>query len=759
MFSALGSFVYRRRGLVLLLAGLLTVIAVVLGPAVTESVKSGGFADPGSQSAAADALLEDTFGRSAADVVVVYGSDTVTTDDPLFEQTVTAALDGLPAGTAVSTLTPWSEGLPADVAASLLGSDGRSALAVLTLSGVTEEERQAQVDGIDELLEAPAGWSTDVGGSVVVLTEMQHLSESDIVRAEVLAMPVLVLLLLVIFGGLVAALLPVTIGVVAILGALGLLRALTTVTDVSSFAVNVTTILGLGLAIDYSLFMVSRFREELARTDDVERAVRTTVSTAGRTVVFSGVTVLIAFAGLLFFPQMFLRSMGVGGMVVVLLDMFLAVTLLPALLAVLGRRVDAGRLPRGITSRLSALRGAGRRDGRGRGGARGWARVASVVQRFPGAVVAASVALLLLLALPVLGLQVADGDARELPAASSPRLATERVAELFPGQSGTVVEVAVREVEGAGALHPGAAGAYLADVSALDGVLGAEVVAQSGAVTHVSVVTDVLTDSPAARTLVEEIRGLEAPAGTEVLVGGAAATSADSIRAIVTTAPWTALFVAGVTLVLLFLALGSVVAPVKAVVLNVLSLAATFGVLTWAFVDGHLAGAAGFTAAGAVAPGNLVLVAVVAFGLAMDYELFLLSRIREAHLAGAGTRESITTGLVRSGSTITSAALLLVVVLAAMATSGVTFLKLVGLGLAFAVALDATVVRALLVPATLALLGRATWWLPAPLQRFHDRFGVSEGEAVAEPEDAEPEVLAVDAEHDLELEEARAGGH
>lgn len=724
MFSALGSFVYRRRGLVLLLAGLLTVIAAVLGPAVTESVKSGGFADPGSQSAAADALLEETFGRSAADVVVVYGSDAVATDDPLFEQTVTSALAGLPAGTTVSTLTPWTDGLPVDVAASLLGSDGRSALAVITLSGATEEDRQAQVDGIEALVEAPAGWSTDVGGSVVVLAEMQHLSESDIVRAEVLAMPVLVLLLLVIFGGLVAALLPVTIGVVAILGALGLLRALTTVTDVSSFAVNVTTILGLGLAIDYSLFMVSRFREELARTDDVERAVRTTVSTAGRTVVFSGVTVLIAFAGLLFFPQMFLRSMGVGGMVVVLLDMLLAVTLLPALLAVLGRRVDAGRLPRGITARLAALRGSGRRSG----GPSGWARVAAVVLRFPGAVVAASVALLLLLALPVLGLQVADGDARELPAASGPRLATERVAELFPGQSGTVVEVAVRGPQGTGALGADVAGGYLADVAALDGVLGAEVVAQSGDVTHVSVATELLTDSPEARTLVEEIRGLEAPAGTDVLVGGAAATSADSIRAIVTTAPWTALFVAGVTLVLLFLALGSVVAPVKAVVLNVLSLAATFGVLTWAFVDGHLAGLAGFTAAGAVAPGNLVLVAVVAFGLAMDYELFLLSRIREAHLAGAGTRESITTGLVRSGSTITSAALLLVVVLAAMATSGVTFLKVVGLGLAFAVALDATVVRALLVPATLALLGRATWWLPGPLQRFHDRFGVSEGE-------------------------------
>ncbi|MBF0724108.1 MMPL family transporter [Sanguibacter inulinus] len=741
MFSALGSFVYRRRGLVLLLAGLLTVIAAVLGPAVTESVKSGGFADPGSESAAADALLEETFGRSAADVVVVYGSETVLTEDPVFAQTVATALGGLPDGIALSVLTPWTDGLPADVATSLLGSDGHSALAVITLSGTTEEARQAQVDGIEGALAAPAGWTTEVGGSVVVMTEMQHLSESDIVRAEVFAMPVLIILLLVIFGGLVAALLPVTIGVVAILGALGLLRALTTVTDVSSFAVNVTTILGLGLAIDYSLFIVSRFREELARTDDVERAVRTTVSTAGRTVVFSGVTVLIAFAGLLFFPQMFLRSMGLGGMAVVLLDMLLAVTLLPALLAVLGRRVDAGRLPRSLTARLAGLRG-GR--GRVRDGARGWARVAAFVLRFPGAVAAASVALLLVLALPVFGLQVADGDARELPTASGPRQATERVAELFPGQSGTVVEVAVRST--AGPLDPGEAGLYLAEIGALDGVLGAEVVAQAGSVTHVSVATDLLTDSSGARTLVSEIRDVDAPTETEVLVGGAAATSADSIRAIVSTAPWTALFIAGVTLVLLFLALGSVVAPVKAVLLNGLSLAATFGVLTWAFVDGHLAGVAGFTAAGAVAPGNLVLVAVVAFGLAMDYELFLLSRIREAHLAGVGTREAITTGLVRSGSTITSAALLLVVVLAAMATSGVTFLKVVGLGLAFAVALDATVVRALLVPATLALLGRATWWLPGPLRRVHDRFGVSEGEVEdgeAVPERGGPETGAV----------------
>ena len=343
--------------------------------------------------------------------------------------------------------------------------------------------------------------------------------------------------------------------------------------------------------------------------------------------------------------------------------------------------------------------------------------------RRPGLVAAGAVALLVVVALPVLDLQVADADARELPASATSRQAAETIGALFPTESGAAFQLVADGPAGEQAL-----GDYAAQVAAVDGVREVHLLARSGDVSHLVATTAERPDSPEARAVLADIREVPDPPGTPVLVGGTAAQSADSIAAIRATAPWTALFIAGVTMVLLFLALGSIVAPVKAVLLNLLSIAATFGAISWAFSQGHLAPVLGFTDSGAVAPGNLVLIAVIAFGLAMDYELFLLSRIREAHLAGEGTAQAISTGLMRSGTTITSAALLLVVVLAAMATSGVTFLKLVGLGLAFAVALDATVVRAMLVPAVLRLLGPVTWWLPAPLRRVHNRFGLSEGD-------------------------------
>ena len=743
MFPALGRFTHRRRGWVLAFAALLLVLAGLYGPGVSGAVKSGGFSDPGSDAAHADALVEETFGRTAADVAVVLTHDSLDTGSPAFAAGMDALLAGLPADAVVGVTTPWTPGLPAETAQALLGSDGRSALALITLAGATEDEREASFERIDPALHAETPWTTSVGGIVPVNAEMQALAETDIARAEMLAMPILVLLMLMIFGGLVAALLPVAIGVVAISGAMGLLRLLTEVTDISSFAMNVTTILGLGLAIDYSLFMVSRFREELG-SGDVGSAVQRTVSTAGRTVVFSGVTVLIAFAGLLFFPQMYLRSMGLGGMAVVLLDMVLAVTLLPAILSLLGRRVDAGRLPSGVTGWFTRRR---RRTATGPGGLsaervvaaghtsdsaghapdagarqRGWARWARIVMRRPGLVAAGAVALLVVVALPVLDLQVADADARELPASATSRQAAETIGALFPTESGAAFQLVADGPAGEQAL-----GDYAAQVAAVDGVREVHLLARSGDVSHLVATTAERPDSPEARAVLADIREVPDPPGTPVLVGGTAAQSADSIAAIRATAPWTALFIAGVTMVLLFLALGSIVAPVKAVLLNLLSIAATFGAISWAFSQGHLAPVLGFTDSGAVAPGNLVLIAVIAFGLAMDYELFLLSRIREAHLAGEGTAQAISTGLMRSGTTITSAALLLVVVLAAMATSGVTFLKLVGLGLAFAVALDATVVRAMLVPAVLRLLGPVTWWLPAPLRRVHNRFGLSEG--------------------------------
>jgi RND superfamily putative drug exporter len=343
-------------------------------------------------------------------------------------------------------------------------------------------------------------------------------------------------------------------------------------------------------------------------------------------------------------------------------------------------------------------------------------------------IVAGTTALLAALAWPSLDLVAGDTDVTDLPTSSAARQADTLLAEQFPHTTATTVDVVVQGQASAEDLA-----SFVADIGALDDTSAVEVVGQQGDVTSLEVLTPGRSADPATADLVHELRGLTSPPGTEVLVGGAPAAGVDSVAAITRVLPWTLLFVAGVTLVLLFAALGSVLLPIKAVVMNAASLAATVGMISWGFSQGHLGDLLDFTPTGKVDAANLVLIGLIAFGLAMDYELFLLSRIREAHLRGAEPSIAIAWGLERSGRTITSAALLLVVVLAAMTTSSVTFLKLIGLGLAFAVALDATVVRALLVPATMRLLGRASWWLPAPLARAHARLGLGEDET---PDDA-----------------------
>ncbi|MBB2922673.1 MMPL family transporter [Cellulomonas cellasea] len=724
MLDALGRLTHRHARWVLAVSLALAALAAVWGSAVSDHVQAGGFTVPGSDSERAEQRVAEELGPTRPEVLVTYAHPTLTPDDPRFAADLTAHLDALPDDATARVVQPWTPGLPADAQAALLGTDGRSALVAISVPGADLDARVRAYGDLEPSLAAPEPWTTAVGGALAVNADLTHRAETDIAAAETLAMPVLLVLLAVIFGSGVAALLPVVVGVLAILGAMGLLRALTLVTDVSTFAINVTTILGLGLAIDYALFVVSRFREELARTDDVGAAVVRTVTTAGRTVIFSGLTVLIAFAGLLAFPQMFLRSMGLGGMAVVLLDMVLAVTLLPALLALLGRRVDAGRLPRGITQRLAA-----RRVGR----TPVWTRLGRGVLRRPGLVAAGVTAVLVLVALPALGLVVGSSDERDLPASSPARQATEQLADLFPGGGSEVTLDVVLD----GAPQPAALDGYLTGLGALPDAGAVRVVAATDRLTSVAVTAPGAVDAPETRDLVRAVRALDGPAGTdgapvEVLVGGAAAANVDSTDAIASALPWALLVIAGATAVLLFLALGSLVLPVKAIVLNVLSLGATFGAVWWAFGDAHLAGALGFTATGRIDPSNLVLIGVIAFGLAMDYELFLLSRVREEHLRGRSADDAVVVGLERTGRTITSAALLLVVVLVAMGTSGVAFLKVIGLGLAFAVLVDATLVRALLVPATVRLLGRSVWWLPAPLARLHARAGLSEGEAPAE---------------------------
>ena len=731
MFARLGATVHDHRRAVLALAAVAVALAAVLGTSVFGRLVDGGFEDPGSESERAAAAAEQAFGRTDGDVLAVYRSDDLAVTDPAFEASVTAVLDALPATDVAATTSYWSTGSPA-----LLSADGRSTLVVLQLAGDTDVERAEAYDRVADALVPDGDVEVLRGGPVPTGADIGEQVEADIVRAETLSFPVLLVLLVVVFGGLVAAGLPLLVGGVAVLGAFLSLRLLTELTDVSVFAVNIVTMLGLGLAIDYALFVVSRFREELAarpRSQDplqeraaLRSALVATMDSAGRTVAVSGLVVAVALTALLFFPQLFLRSMGLGGISAVLVAMGAALTLLPALLAVLGRRVDALRLP---LPRRAAREGE----------AGGWARLARTVMRRPVPVALATVALLVALGAPALGIVFGGVDARVLPAGTESRVAAEALAEGFPQATSSPVSVVV---EGADAT---ALASYVDALDELPGATGAELVRESAGTALVEVGYRGPALADPADALVDAVRAVPAPAGAEVLVGGETAGLQDLLDSLASTAPLAVGVVVAATLVLLFLAFGSLVLPVKAVVMNVLSLGATLGVLVWGFQDGGLADLLGFTQTGTVEATQLVLILAIAFGLSMDYEVFLLSRVREEWDRTGDNGRAVAAGLQRSGRIITSAAALLMVVFLAFATSGITFIQMIGVGVAAAILVDATVVRALLVPATMRLLGGANWWLPAPLQRLWARVGLREGGEVSVP----PQGLPADERRDL----------
>jgi len=532
---------------------------------------------------------------------------------------------------------------------------------------------------------------------------------ADIAKAEGFSMPVLLILLLVIFGSLGAAWIPVAIGGIAILGSFTVLRLLTMATTVSIYSVNITTILGLGLGIDYGLFIVTRFREELHRQPTVEQAVARTVATAGRTVAVSGITVAVALTSLMLFPEDFLRSMGYGGVATVAVDMLAALTVLPALLAVLGHRVNALRVRRPVHRRV-------RDEASG-----GWYRLARSVMRRPLVYVSVITIALLALGAPFLRISWGGTDARTLPAASTIRQVSQTLDSQFPVNSTDPIEALITGPGGSAALT-----SYLHRIDAIPGVTGAQVTGVKGDVTRVDVGYTPAPVSSAARHIVTQIRALAPPAGAAVLVGGSAAGLVDELASLGSVLPWMALLVCLSTFVLLFLAFGSVVLPVKAIVMNVLSLGATFGVVVWIFQWGHLSGLLRFTATGSIDPTMPILMAAVIFGLSMDYEVFLLSRIRERYDQTGDNTVAVAAGLQRTGGVITSLALLLIIVVGAFSASGITFIKLLGVGMIVALLVDATVVRVLLVPATMRLLGRANWWAPRPLRRLYARYGFKE---------------------------------
>ncbi len=724
MFERLAHLVVRRKRATLVLFVVGLVAAGVLGGGVFSRLQASGFDDPGSESAAAATYLRDTFG--VADPVAVLA---VETRDGLDAQAApaTALVKKVEAEPGVTQVVSyWTSGKPAPLA----GTDGRTGqVLVFADAGATEvqQEEIAQriLDGYGG--ERDGGLVVHVGGAPVVNTAIGETVSSDLARAEAIAIPLTVVLLILVFGSLVAAGLPFLVAAGAVLGSFAVLFGLTLFTDVSIFALNLVTGLGLGLGIDYALLVVNRFREQLAAGDDVESAVVRTITSAGRTVFVSGLTVAITLGSLALFPQFFLRSFAYAGIAVTLLAVASTLIALPAVLAMLGTRVNRFKVVRGdLAPRDTGL----------------WATVAKRVMRSPWPVVVVVSGVLLLMAAPATGAVFGEVDDRALPASSPAAQASAVLRDRFPGREGSPVDVVV---------PPGASGqavsGYAATLSQVPGVVRVttptDVVVDgrtvapnpspqgwtAGGSQRLSLVAEVNPRSPAGQALVDAVRAVPAPV-TGVLVGGSAAQYTDTQSGITNRLPWVLVWIVVTTLVVLFLFTGSVVLPLKALALNVLSLGATLGLLVWVFQDGNLTWLVGdFTLTGTVDTSMTVLIAIVAFALSMDYEVFLLSRIKEEHDAGSDTEQAVVLGLQRSGRIITAAAALLAIVFAAFVSSGVTNIKQLGLGVAFAIVLDATVVRGLLVPAFMRLFGDANWWAPRPLRAVHARFGLSEGAA------------------------------
>ena len=718
-----GRTAYRYRRLILVAALLAAVVGGVWGTTIFAKVQTaGGFNAPDSQSQQEANLATATFGRDAGDVVVLYSSPALTTASPVFRSAVTGTLATLPHARAESYATYWSTGSRQFVSAS-----GHQTYAVIEMTGATDTARQASYDAIKTHLGAP-GLRTQVGGAVPTNETIDQQTTSSITRAEGLSFPILLILLLVIFGSLTAALLPLAIGALGILGSFTVLRLLTTVTGVSVFSLNITTILGLGLGIDYGLFLVGRFREELHRQDTVEDAVARTVATAGRTVAVSGVTVAIVLASLMLFPELFLRSMGYGGVATVLVDMFAALIVLPALLAVLGPKVNSLRIRRSVQRRPAA-------EGSG-----SWYRLAHSVMRRPVLYAVPIVVVLLALSSPFLKVVWGGIDATALPASAAPRIVTQALNTDFPGNPTAPIETIVQfggPVGGSPAREAGVS-AYVSRLDQVPGVTGAQLTGVHGDIARIDMTYGPGPYTPQARTIAGHVRDVAAPPGATAYTGGQTAALSDELSSLGQILPWMALAVVLATFLLMFLAFGSLILPLQAIAMNVLSLGAMFGVVTWIFQDGHLSGLLGFTPNGTISPTIPILMFAIMFGLSMDYQVFLLSRIRESYDITHDNAGAIASGLQRTGGVITSAALLLVVVIGMFSLSSITFIKMLGVGMIVALILDATLVRMLLVPAVMRLAGDANWWAPAPLRRFYARHGhEDDGPApgtVAEPE-------------------------
>ena len=671
-------------------------VAGAYGSSAIEHLSTEGGYNEQADSYTAYRLYAEHFQGSAPDITVLYSSESMTVDDPRFVAAVDEVLAGLP----TDQVRVATNGLQAPPEAGMVSDDRHAVQVFLTVGDGDVAEVVNQFRGYREDLVADSpGIDTDVAGTIAMGTEVLDLTERDSVRAEVIALPIVFVLSLFIFRGLPAALMPPVVGMIAVTVSLAAMRFVSTFTTVASTTMMIVTLLGLGLAIDYTLFVVSRFREELGagrgRAAAVE-AMGPTVAHAGRTVIFSALVVSVAMASLLVFPIDTVRSMAYGSIPAVLTAMAAAVTLLPAVLAVLAHRINALQLRR-RTDVEDDTAGV-------------WAHIGRAVMRRPWAYLVGVSALLIALGLPALGAHWGSIDLTQLPRDSQARSAQDRVDHYFGG--GRVTAWTIYEGD------PAQVPAYSAALTER----GVDAVTPLGTVQRVGqqplsflyYTWPGSTQSPESHDLVRDLRQIEVPDGSRAFVGGDTATSVDQVQVLGERLPWMVLVVVVSMLVLLGAAFRSVVLPVKAVIVSAISILASFGVVTWVFQDGHLSGLLGFEAPGYVEIVSVLVMGAILFGLSMDYEVFLLSRVHEEYLRTGDNTSAVVHGLARTGRIITGAALLLAVVIGGFVTSSVVFMKMIGLGMLVAVLLDATVVRGLLVPAAMKLLGHWNWWPQRP---------------------------------------------
>ena len=711
MFERWGRFVHRHRWPVLIASALLLGVSIA-GLRFGGELKSGQPLRSSLESARASSLVSSEITRQSSPAgssfEILLHSDSATYADPAFKAAATAAVQALRGDPrVVSVTTPYD--VPAPLAAAMVSRDGHTVLASVQVKDQTATAQRY----FGELTSSVHGGALAVSytGMLPINKGFNDTLESDLRRAELVSLPLSLILLLLIFGAVVAAALPLGVGVLAILGGLAGTLLLARVTDVSQYALNIVTLIGLGVAIDYSLFVVNRYRDELAAGLGREEALGITIATAGRAIAFSGVTVAIGLSAMLFYQGTFLASMGAAGAIVVFVAVFYGLTFLPAMLAVLGPGVDRLRLPFVTRERPAGL----------------WSLIASWVMRRPLVVLVPTLAFLLVAAYPFLHIRLANGDVGMLPPKLPARVAYEQLQREFPGQDQNNYTVVVH--------YPGGdpvSAARVADVQALgdrlarlDGVVSVAPRAQwqtGRDIVVLSVGSSLAASGDPARALLSDMRSESVP-GAEVLVTGQTAYDVDVIRFVEDTTPRAVGFVMLVTYLVLFLLTGSLVLPLKALLTNVLSIGASFGALVWLFQDGHFANQLGFTPQ-SIDPTIPVILFSIVFGLSMDYEVLLVSRIQEEYRRSGSNLVGVAEGLQRSGRLITGAAAIMVAVFISFGMAEVMIIKSIGLGLAVAVTIDATIVRALVVPAVMRLLGNWNWWAPHPLRRLHDRVGL-----------------------------------